>query len=314
MKHFISLLILLLCATGAIGWSSYGHYLVTQIALDQMMVQNGMEQIIDDLAGFSQFFPNHSEPLSASVWFDNLRSYGINAFRTWHYIDIPYYPDGLPFGKSEHNVSDVNVVWALKQSYESLMELNDNGCDFKPNLWNKNFMLRVLLHLVGDIHQPFHNIERFRKYHEGDMGGNRYHVWYQWKFTTLHGFWDTCGGLFIDHLELPLSEYDVSQIKEEAAKLINTHDYVEVDNKFDPKLWSLEAYEIGKQFGYPYSGTFNGMVLTDKYINNTRKICKEQIVKAGYRLAHTLDSIYRDHEESCYPWDYCYQPVDFAIF
>lgn len=44
----------------------------------------------------------------------------------------------------------------------------------KPySTFNKSFAIRVLTHVVGDMHQPLHNIELFSKaIPKGDYGGN----------------------------------------------------------------------------------------------------------------------------------------------
>ena len=41
----------------------------------------------------------------------------------------------------------------------------------------KAIMIRFLLHLVGDIHQPLHNIDQVsEKFPDGDQGGNLIYV------------------------------------------------------------------------------------------------------------------------------------------
>ena len=49
----------------------------------------------------------------------------------------------------------------------SVLKTNKEGITFE-----RAFMARFLLHLVGDIHQPLHSVAMFNStYKKGDMGG-----------------------------------------------------------------------------------------------------------------------------------------------
>ena len=53
-------------------------------------------------------------------------------------------------------------------------------------------MLRFLIHLVGDIHQPLHNCSLVNKeFPKGDKGGNDFKIVTQWKtINNMHFYWD----------------------------------------------------------------------------------------------------------------------------
>ena len=56
-----------------------------------------------------------------------------------------------------------------------------------------SFHLRLLIHYVGDIHQPLHTSSRFTKlYPNGDEGGNAYSIQEKDEdIDNLHALWDS---------------------------------------------------------------------------------------------------------------------------
>mgnify|MGYP002145137110 CR=1 FL=1 len=73
--------------------------------------------------------------------------------------------------------------------------LNKWNEDQKKNLdgqFEMSFMLRHLLHLVGDIHQPLHAAALFsNEFPKGDDGGNLFKINYSESVTNLHKLYDS---------------------------------------------------------------------------------------------------------------------------
>jgi hypothetical protein len=56
----------------------------------------------------------------------------------------------------------------------------------------ESFILRLLIHYIGDIHQPLHNVARInRNNKEGDKGGNKFNLSPVNNVTNLHYLWDS---------------------------------------------------------------------------------------------------------------------------
>lgn len=56
----------------------------------------------------------------------------------------------------------------------------------------KSYALRLLIHYIGDIHQPLHCSTRVNKdYPKGDKGGNMFLLPYHYGSSDLHGVWDS---------------------------------------------------------------------------------------------------------------------------
>ncbi len=87
-----------------------------------------------------------------------------------------------------------------------------------------SLMLRFLLHLAGDIHQPLHCASLYSKHlfqgsiKNGDKGGNFIHIHdpITKQKSNLHAFWDSCLGLYSVRFKLPLKKEDLDRITKEA--------------------------------------------------------------------------------------------------
>jgi len=68
-------------------------------------------------------------------------------------------------------------------------------------LLEKSFMVRFLIHCVGDIHMPMHVVSRFTpKLLSGDLGGNKFNIIYRTLWgNNLHAFWDDLFGIVDDY-------------------------------------------------------------------------------------------------------------------
>ena len=72
-----------------------------------------------------------------------------------------------------------------------------------------SFAIRLLIHYIGDIHQPLHMAalvdERFPA---GDKGGNSYLLKNHYSSPELHAVWDHVVYEFHTTLHVPLSDAD----------------------------------------------------------------------------------------------------------
>ena len=55
-----------------------------------------------------------------------------------------------------------------------------------------SYAMRLLIHYVGDIHQPLHGTARvYKQYPSGDRGGNDFPVPSKDQASNLHAVWDS---------------------------------------------------------------------------------------------------------------------------
>ena len=72
----------------------------------------------------------------------------------------------------------------------------------------------MLVHFLGDIVQPLHNMGRFtRKYPDGDRGGNAFKLKSKYGVTNLHSLWDKVLYEERNNIPRPISAEDWADIE-----------------------------------------------------------------------------------------------------
>jgi hypothetical protein len=60
------------------------------------------------------------------------------------------------------------------------------------NQFEKSFMIRNFIHIIGDIHQPLHAAELYsQQFQKGDEGGNLFKIEYSDNINNLHKLFDS---------------------------------------------------------------------------------------------------------------------------
>ena len=113
--------------------------------------------------------------VSVSNFADEIKSdRKYNKYKPWHYVNM----------NLDDNYEDIvlnkkgDVVQAINYSIKIL---NNK----KSSRNERTFYLKLLIHFIGDIHQPLH-VGRFE-----DRGGNDIKVKWFGKTTNLHRVWDS---------------------------------------------------------------------------------------------------------------------------
>jgi len=133
--------------------------------------------------------------------------------------------------------------------------------------------LRMLIHIVEDVHQPMHTA------HADDKGGNDFKVnWFSTP-TNLHAVWDS---QLIDFQQLSYTEY---------ASAINFCTPPERAKwQSDPiSQWLFESNQIAEKL---YTEIKPGDTLNYRYNFTHIATVNRQMLKAGVRLAGILNSIF----------------------
>ena len=94
----------------------------------------------------------------------------------------------------------------------------------------RSFVLRMLIHYVGDIHQPLHaTAEVDHAFPSGDQGGNLHKIPDSTSSGVgdLHAVWDSVIYEYAGWETLPFEESDWEWYSEQAKRIIS-------ENKIDP--------------------------------------------------------------------------------
>jgi S1/P1 Nuclease len=104
--------------------------------------------------------------MQAARWADDIRTQERAQNRpSWHYINLPFKPEGQPPNVQIREPDPVNILTALAENVSMVKNESD------PE--RKAIAIAWLFHLVGDVHQPLHTGQLFTvDYPKGDRGGN----------------------------------------------------------------------------------------------------------------------------------------------
>lgn len=233
----------------ASAWGSVGHKIVAEIAkknLDQSIIDS-----VQKYLGVMSFE-------DASVWMDVVRSdHSYDYMKTWHYVNVEK-------DKTYVKTKDPEVVNEIEIAIATLKEKTYD----KDKI---NFALKVLFHLVGDIHQPLHCG------YGDDKGGNTIKLQFLDKETNLHKVWDS---EIIESTGINL---------EGCLKVFNE---MTLNDKKNAKIEDVEVWMNESRALLPDVYKFETNIKQD-YINKNKLVIEKQLVKAGIRLATVLNTSFK---------------------
>jgi hypothetical protein len=266
----------LLASAPALAWWDTGHMVTAWLAYQELRpeVRAEADRLIKQL-DFADDHPEKRHFVPVSVWMDEIKARGLKSFDNWHYANIPYNPEALLALKA---VPESNLLTHLAGLAKTLA--NPKATDFE-----RAFALRMLIHLFGDIHQPFHAVSRSDHAHpDGDQGGNLV-LLEGVPQKNLHAFWDSTANYFPS----VKSENWASQIPTLAREVQQRWPRQKFAEQlvFQPEQWAQESYRLAVRHGYealPASGP-----LSADYIKTVQQICLERLALGGYRLGAFLN-------------------------
>jgi len=152
--------------------------------------------------------------------------------------------------------------------------------------------MRLLIHYVGDSHQPLHGSTRIdHEFPESDFGGNTLHLPNHDRSKNLHAVWDHVVYEFPRNPKLPMDSETWADQTDVVERLLKNHPVDTLDDvtDLDPVHWEEETFHIASTF--VYIGVEPNKPLSEEYIQKGQQFAEKQLVKAGHRLANLLKSI-----------------------
>jgi hypothetical protein len=161
---------------------------------------------------------------------------------------------------------------------------------FKSEDDAKSFALRLLIHYIGDSHQPCHSITRVdSKFPKGDRGCNSDRLPNREGASNLHAVWDSVVYEEGGRQHLPLDSNSWSTFGDIAKEFSTKWPVSESDYKTaDPQGWADENIAIAESI---YDMTLNAP-LTDEYVETNRKAAEKRISFAGRRMAEMMKTYF----------------------
>ncbi|MDA0331060.1 MAG: S1/P1 nuclease [Bacteroidetes bacterium] len=235
------------------NWGSTGHRALAEVA-SFYLTENAKNKINEILDG--------ETIVTVSMYADDIRSDNrYDKYYDWHFINMELdedYEDAVPSEKGD-------VFIAINKCLDILESDSLTDSD-------KSFYLKLLIHFIGDLHQPMH-IGRYE-----DRGGNRVYVKWFGRNSNLHRVWDS---------EM-INGYNMSY--SELAKNLPTPKNLEIEFERDDLIdWVNETHSYTRKI-------YNDVSIDDnlgyEYQYQNFQIVRELILKGGMRLASVLNYLF----------------------
>lgn len=268
MRNFVAVFILLvLSAATSFAWGPEGHRIIADLAEQRLtpIARQHVKELLgnDDLAAIAN-------------WPDEVRHDRPESY-DWHFVDIPMNASGFSESRDCYR-PDPKYPSSLQDHHNCVV---DRITMFKQIVADRNApkeqrveALKFLVHFVGDIHQPLHDIGEAR-------GGNDIHV-SEFGSTqcgkypcNLHFAWDV--GL-IEHTGLTEEQY-VRKLDQIIARQKLNASWVGT-----PEQWANESFGLARKIWLKDGGSVD-----EQYYRTNIAIVDHQLEYAGLRLAEILN-------------------------
>ena len=257
MKRLIIFAIAVCATLTSFGWGQKGHDVVAYIA-ECNLSPKVYQKVVKVL--------NHHSPVYYANWLDNA-SYSdeYRYTKTWHYanVDEGFTYETMPKNEKGDVVSGINLCIAEIKSGKLTPE-------------QESARLKMLIHLVGDIHCPMHAGRL------SDRGGNNVTVKFFNRDIKLHKLWDTelveaAHKWSYTEWEQQLNRYCSAERKAELAK-------------GEAKDWLEQSHAIATEI---YTISPEKSKLCYDYITYYTPVIEKQLLSGGLRLARILNELYK---------------------
>lgn len=251
---------LIMNASTAFGWGMLGHRIVAGIA-EEYLSKRARARIHEILG-------NESMAMAAN-WADFIKSdTNYKYLNNWHYVDFaPHlaYDQMVATLAADSGINAYNRINFLTAELMKADLPRDRQIMY----------LRLLIHIVGDVHQPLH-VGRAET-----QGGNTVKLNWFSESSNLHRVWDE---QLIEYQQLSYTEY---------IRAINftTRDQVRVWQAEPLTQWLYQSYQLSESLHDELTGN-NNIRLSYRYNFDHVAQLNEQLLRGGVHLAGLLNQIF----------------------
>lgn len=236
-------------------WGTTGHRVIGEVAAQHISKKTA--KVIDDLLeGASLAY--------VSVFADDIKSDDrYQAFFSWHFANINI--------DENYNSSSKNPKGDVVQAVEICVRKLKSKTTPRAE---KQFYLKLLVHFIGDLHQPMHLAKK------EDKGGNKIKIKWFGKSSNLHRLWDS------DMINS--SQFSYTELAQNLPLI--TPKALEQMKSSSLSFWISETHELTKKV---YQELPKKPNLGYKYQYDNFDLLRLQLLRAGVRLAALLEDIFK---------------------
>jgi len=236
-------------------WGQTGHRVTGAIA-ERYLSRKARKQISKLLGGQSV--------AQASTFADEIKSdRSFSRYSNWHYVNYPM--------DSTYALSEKSEYGDIVRGSEYCISVLRNPGSTREE---KVFHLKLLIHFIGDLHQPMHAGR------SEDRGGNDIQVRWFNRGSNLHRVWDS------DMIE----SYGMS-FSELAEELLRTSTRNQMEQAMRGTIveWVEESHVLAKEV---YLSVEKGEKLSYRYSYDYKEMMFERLRLGGWRLAYILNEVF----------------------
>lgn len=254
-------------ALASFGWGQKGHDVTAAIA--ELHLTPQAQAAVDSLLDGKSI-------IYWANWLDNASNTPEYKYtKTWHYKNVN---EGVPYDKMGLNTAG-DAITAINSQVKVLSDPN-------ATKEQKSLALKILIHVVGDIHQPMH------MGHATDLGGNKIKVKFFDRDTNLHSAWD--GSLPDAAHKWSYTEWvsQIDRVSPDQEEMIVFPESYPAKGTFSPVLideWAKESVALADTI---YKRMPEKSQLRYDEIAWSAPIIEQQFLAGGLRLAYLLNQIF----------------------
>ena len=242
------------------AWGVLGHRIVGQIA-DSYLTTKARAEI-------RKILGNESIAMSSN-WGDFIKSdTSFRYLNPWHYVNLD---KGLTEDQLHLMLEKDTATDVYTKTNFLIKELKKKNQPQQTRV----MYLRLLVHFIGDIHQPMH------AGHREDLGGNRVRVSWFNNATNLHAVWDES---LVNFQQLSYTEYT------DAINYTTLKQRKEWQ-KAPVSQWVIESYQVAEGL-YADIKEDNQKLSYDYNFKHIATV-NDRLLKGGVRLAGILNKIFK---------------------
>lgn len=237
-------------------WGKTGHRTTAQVA-SYYLTPGAREQVRELLQGQSlALVSNFADDIKSDERY--------RALDPWHYVNFPL--------NGNYNEKEASSAGDIVQAIETCIRVLKDDTASRED---KEFHLKLLVHFIGDLHQPLH-IGRAE-----DKGGNDIQVRWFSRGSNLHRVWDT---EMIEEFGMSYTELSRNLPVLSPAQVADLSGGTYTDWMEETREKTIEIYNsarIGEKLGY-------------RYMYDHFDTVRWQLLKGGIRLAALLNDIFEE--------------------
>lgn len=316
VRVFSTLVIAHLLISSSSAWHPQIHSIIGYIAQANLSSKHDdvLQKVLKSLSTLSSFFSESPNSLMEAAAMPNEISdayFGFLDRTRFSEKPIVYWKDRESDLDLPTPPFSYNITFAMNQTQQiirrSLQPVDSDPQPVKPGLID-SLMMRYLLNLAGNLHNPVDNASFFSKsilggkLVNGDQNGSKIPVQTVLgkQMGNLNSLYNRAfGALELREMKYPFDP-DMRQLVSAQGEYLMTK-YPEAH--FEDELtklnhidWNEESYSIASEFTYSQVELFP--ILNPEYIISGRRICEERITLAGYRLYRLLVQLFKPGNRS----------------